>query len=172
MPESWTTRCTRWYINWAPAYRGTGGRLEYIAHDWTEVRVRLPLSWRTRNIVGTIFGGSLYGAIDPVYMLMLMHTLGPEFVVWDKAATIHFLKPARSTLWATFQLTASRISELRSSAMAQGKSECHFDVELADRDGLVHARCRKTLHVRWKAAGASPRDNVLPDAQPNPPGGT
>ena len=93
MSESWATRRARWMFNFFPAYRGTGARVEYIASDWMEVRVRVPLSWRTRNYVGTIFGGSLYGAIDPFYMLMLIKLLGPDFIVWDKAATIRFRRP-------------------------------------------------------------------------------
>jgi len=59
------------------------------------VRIRLPLIWRTRNYVGTIFGGSLYGAVDPIYMIMLIKALGPDYIVWDKAATIRFLRPGR-----------------------------------------------------------------------------
>ena len=152
MPESWTTRRARWLLNWFPAYRGTGGRVEYIAGDWTEVRIRLPLSWRTRNYVGTIFGGSLYGAVDPLYMLMLIKCLGPEFVVWDKAATIRFLRPGRTTLWAVFELAPSIIAEIRSAAIAQGSIERDFAVALQDREGIVHATCTKTVHVRWKRA--------------------
>ena len=52
MPETWRTRLTRWGFNLFPAYLGTGARLTYIAADWSEVRVRLPLNWRTRNYVG------------------------------------------------------------------------------------------------------------------------
>ncbi len=152
MPESWTTRRARWYFNWFPAYRGTGARVEYIAHDWGEVRVRLPLSWRTRNYVGTIFGGSLYGAIDPIYMLMLIKRLGPEFIVWDKAAHIRFLRPARATLWATFLLSAALLEEMRSAVLAEGRINRDFGVELKDREGVVHASFRKTLHVRSRAA--------------------
>ena len=51
MPESFRTRLMRWGFNLWPCYRGTGGRVTFIAADWREVRVRLPLSWRTRNIV-------------------------------------------------------------------------------------------------------------------------
>ena len=54
MSESWQTRLRRWGFNFFPAYRGTGARITYIAADWREVRIRLPLSWRTRNYVGTI----------------------------------------------------------------------------------------------------------------------
>ncbi len=90
MAESLKTRLARWRFNFFPAYRGTGGRITYIAHDWREVRIKLPLSWRTRNYVGTTFGGSLYGAVDPIYMIMLIKVLGPDYVVWDKSATIQF----------------------------------------------------------------------------------
>src|SRR5262250_862262 len=100
MAESFESRRLRWLFNWIPAYRGTGARVTYVASDFREVRVRLPLSWRTRNYVGTIFGGSLYGAVDPVYMIMLIKILGPGYTVWDKAATIRFLKPGRATLFA------------------------------------------------------------------------
>ena len=93
MPESLSSRLLRWKFNLFPAYRGTGARIDYIADDFREIRVRLRLSWRTRNAVGTIFGGSMYGAVDPVYMIMLMRLLGREFVVWDKSAEIRFLKP-------------------------------------------------------------------------------
>ncbi|MEO8634691.1 MAG: DUF4442 domain-containing protein [Gemmatimonadales bacterium] len=157
MPESWTTRRARWLFNWFPAYRGTGARIEYIADDWTEVRIRLDLSWRTRNYVGTIFGGSMYGAIDPIYMLMLIKCLGPDFVVWDKAAAIRFVRPGRSTLRTTFQLAPAIIAELRAAAMAHGKVEHDFEVELRDHDGVLCATCRKTLHIRWKPRDVSER---------------
>ena len=76
MPESFNTRLRRWKFNLFPAYRGSGGRVTYIADDFREVRIKLPLSLRTRNAVGTIYGGSMYGAVDPIYMIMLMRLLG------------------------------------------------------------------------------------------------
>jgi acyl-coenzyme A thioesterase PaaI-like protein len=146
--ESWQTRLTRWKFNWYPAYRGTGARVTYIAADWREVRVRLPLNWRTRNIVGTIFGGSLYGAIDPFYMIMLIRVLGPDYVVWDKAATIRFLEPGRETLRATFRLTDEDIARIRADVDRLGKAEPEFTVELLNAAGQAQASCRKLLSVR------------------------
>lgn len=84
MPENFKSRTFRWFFNFFPAYRGTGGRVAYIAGDWQEVRVRLPLSWRTRNYVGTIYGGSIYASVDPIYMLMLMKILGSDYIVWTR----------------------------------------------------------------------------------------
>jgi acyl-coenzyme A thioesterase PaaI-like protein len=157
MPESWASRRARWSFNWFPAYRGTGARVEYISADWTEVRVRLPLSWRTRNYVGTIFGGSLYGAIDPMYMLMFMKLLGPEFVVWDKAASIRFLKPGRTTLRATFLVDAATLESVRSEVMQVGRLDRDFEVALVDDAGIPHATALKTIYFRWKGFTSAPR---------------
>ena len=148
MPESWTTRLARWGFNWFPAYRGVGARIEYVASDWKEVRIRLPLSWRTRNYVGTIFGGSLYGAVDPIYMIMLIKVLGPDYVVWDKAATIRFKMPGRSTLRATFRLEDAELDALRADVLRDGRTERTYVVELKDGDGNVCMSCDKLLTVK------------------------
>ncbi len=138
----------RWGFNLFPAYRGTGARITYIAADWREVRVRLPLSWRTRNYVGTIFGGSLYGAVDPLYMIMLIKILGPAYTVWDKAATIRFRKPGRSTLFAHFLLEETEIREIRRLLDAGSPIDRVYTVDLADAAGVVHASVEKTIYVR------------------------
>lgn len=156
MPESFRTRLWRWGFNLFPAYRGTGGRVTYIADDWREVRIKLPLNWRTRNYVGTIFGGSLYGAADPFYMVMLIKLLGPEYVVWDKAAAIRFRKPGRTTLTARFVVTEDELAAIRAAAALQPSVERTYTIELADAAGVVHATVEKTVHVRRKDARRYP----------------
>jgi hypothetical protein len=148
MPESWATRRMRWGFNLFPAWRGTGARVTYIADDWHEVRVRLPLTWRTRNYVGTLFGGSLYGAADPMYMIMLIHILGPSYTVWDKAAAIRFRKPGRSTLYARFLLDEAEIEAIRGLLETAPSIDRVYTVHLADASGLVHASVEKTIHIR------------------------
>jgi acyl-coenzyme A thioesterase PaaI-like protein len=137
-------------MNLFPAYRGTGGRVEYVAGDWKEVRVRLPLSWRTRNAVGTIFGGSLYGAVDPLYMLMLIRLLGSDYVVWDKAATIRFRRPGRTTLRAAIHVDDAELDRIRAAVAEHGKVDRVYRIELVDADGLVHAEVEKTVYVAAK----------------------
>lgn len=146
--ESWHTRIRRWGFNLFPAYFGTGARLTYIRHDWLEARVRLDLTWRTRNYVGTIFGGSMYGAVDPIYMVMLIKALGPGYVVWDKAATIRFRRPGRTPLFATFRLDPEVVIEIRRSLETEETLDREFLVELVDAGGVVHATIDKTIHVR------------------------
>ncbi len=150
MPESFKSRLFRWGFNFFPAYRGTGGRVAYISDDWHEARVRLPLSWRTRNYVGTIYGGSIYASIDPIYMLMLMNILGKGYVVWDKAATVRFRKPGKTTLHADFLLTRDEIAEIRRLAETERSVDRIYKVELKDKEGKVHATIEKTLYIAKK----------------------
>lgn len=152
MPESWRTRVSRWGFNWFPAYRATGARIEYIASDWREVRVRLPLTWRTRNYVGTIFGGSMYAAVDPIYMVMLIKLLGPAYEVWDKTASIRFRRPGRSTLHATFRVEPGELETIRGIVAQHGKAEHRFTVDLLDAGGDAVANCEKSLSIRQKTA--------------------
>ena len=147
MAETWRSRSYRWFFNWFPAYRGTGARVTYIAGDWSEIRIALPLSWRTRNYVGTIFGGSMYGAVDPIYMIMLMRLLGRGFTVWDKAAEIRFRKPGRGTLYATFKVGEEELTEIR-AATESGPIDRIFTVDLVDAEGVVHASVTKTIYIR------------------------
>jgi len=150
MPESRASRFFRWGFNVFPAYRGSGGRVTYIAGDFREVRVKLPLNWRTRNYVGTTFGGSLYGAVDPFYMIMLIKILGPDYVVWDKAASIRFRKPGRSTLNARFLLDDAEVAAIK-TALESGRSvDRTYRIELTDAAGVVHAEVEKVIYIARK----------------------
>ncbi len=150
MPESLRSRIYRWGFNLFPAYCATGARITFISRDFREVRIRLPLSWQTRNYVGTIFGGSMYAAIDPVYMLMLIKNLGPGFVVWDKSACIQFKKPGRTTLFARFVLEEGELDAIRSSLTHSHSVDRTYQVELTDKKGVVHASVEKVVYIRTK----------------------
>src|SRR3970282_1580075 len=126
MTESWLSRFARWRLNWFPAFRGTGGRATFVRHDFREVRIRLPLNWRTRNYVGTIYGGSIYGAVDPIYMLMLMRVLGRDYLVWDKPPTIRFRRPGRTTLYATFIVPDDLVDGIRNELETADKLDRLF----------------------------------------------
>lgn len=151
MPESLRTRLLRTGFNLFPAYRGTGARITYIADDLREIRVRVPLSRRTRNYVGTIFGGSMFGAVDPIYMVMLIRVLGPEYVVWDKSSSIRFRRPGRTALFARCVLDDEVLDSIRAGLRDSRATERIFRVDLMDAEGVVHAEVEKAIHIRRRA---------------------
>jgi acyl-coenzyme A thioesterase PaaI-like protein len=139
-------RC--WSFYFFACYRGTAARVRYVAPDWSEIRLDLPLYWRTRNYVGTIFGGSMYAAVDPIYMLMLIRRLGPDFVVWDKAATIQFKRPGRQTLHARFVVNDEELEAIRTALESQRSVDRTYVVELADGSGTICATVEKLIYAR------------------------
>mgnify|MGYP000707548235 CR=1 FL=1 len=152
MAESFATKIDRWKFNFFPAYRGTGARVVYISRDYREMRVKIPLSWRTRNYVGTIYGGSMYGGIDPIYMLMLIKVLGTDYVVWDKAAKIRFKRPGKETLYADFLLTEAELNEIKALLKTQKSVDRIYTVELKDKNGKIHCLIEKTLYIAKKGS--------------------
>jgi acyl-coenzyme A thioesterase PaaI-like protein len=140
----------RWRINLFYWFAAPGARLTRLSPDWREVDLELRLNWRNRNYVGTIFGGTLYSALDPIYMLMLIRNLGSDYVVWDKSATIHFRKPGRSTLSARFRVTQEHLDEIRAALDSQRSIDRVFTVDLVDSEGTVHVTAEKLIYIRKK----------------------
>jgi hypothetical protein len=139
----------RW-VNLYPPYLGAAVHVTRISDDFRNVEVEMPLRFYNRNYVGTHFGGSLYSMCDPFYMLMLINILGPEYIVWDKAATIRFKKPGKGVMRASFHLTEEQIAEIRAAAETQPKVEPQFQVLVKDAEGNVVAEIDKLLYVRKK----------------------
>ncbi len=145
------TRIFRLGMNLYPMFFGTGGKVTFIAADWREVHVRLGLSVWSRNYVKTIFGGSLFSASDPFYMLMLLHVLGKSFVVWDKSATIRFRRPGTQTLYARFVLDENLVADIRRRVAEGGETDQTFVIQWVDREGHVYAEIERNCYVASKA---------------------
>lgn len=150
MKEPFSSKIKRWGFNFFPAYRRTGGRLAYLDSNWSRVDLKLPLNWKTKNYVGTTFGGSMFGAVDPIYMIMLIKRLGPEYSVWDKSARINFKKPGKGTLYATCKILDDELNTIRQILETESTTERTYHIELKNDDSEVCAIIDKTIHIRRK----------------------
>lgn len=147
MSTSWQ-RFRERLINFYPPLFGAGIRSRSV--DEYTIHVEMKLTALNRNIVGSHFGGSLYAMYDPWFMLILMRSLGTDYIVWDKAASIQFLQPGRGTVTATFHIPLERIAEIRLAADRGQKIEPTFAVDVLDAQGKAIARVEKLLYVRKK----------------------
>jgi len=114
------------------------------------LKLEIPHNWRTRNYVGTIFGGSLYAAVDPMYMIMLIQRLGPDYVVWDKAATIQFKKPGKCKLYACFEITDEEVQFIQQELKKAKSMDRVYQLDITDLNGEVYAKVDKTIYIRKK----------------------
>jgi acyl-coenzyme A thioesterase PaaI-like protein len=140
----------RLILNLWPPFLFAGIRVTEVAAGYRRARVELRMRPWNRNYVGTHFGGSLFSMTDPFWMLLVLQSLGRDYIVWDKAGEIEFVKPGRGTVRACFELDSAVLAELREAAADGAKVLRWFDTDVVDADGYVVARVRKQLYVRRK----------------------
>lgn len=145
MTESFRTRLERFGFNHFPAYRRTGARISYIRSDWREVHIKLPLNRRTRNYVGTMFGGSMFAAVDPIYMVMWLKILPRGDRVWVKHGEIDFRRPGRETLYARFLISDEDLDAVTSALESRGRHEMSVRIPLETASGVTCALAGQTL---------------------------
>ncbi|MBW0148978.1 DUF4442 domain-containing protein [Marinobacter arenosus] len=131
-------------------YLGAGVKVSHIADDFSAATVEMRQHWYNTNYVGTHFGGSLYSMVDPLYMLLLMRRLGTDYIVWDKSASIEFIRPGKGRVSAHFDLTDDRVAEIRRKTAGGEKYLPEWDIEIKDDSGELVARVHKVLYVREK----------------------
>lgn len=149
--ESFGSRKFRWLLNVWPCIWCTGSKVEFVAADYKELHVSLQLNLRSRNRVGTVFGGSIYSSVDPYFMLMLMNVLGKEYVVWDKGASMKFLKPIVQKVKCRFLLSDELIEEIKNKIAENGELSFDLPLHYEDDNKTTHAVFTKTLYVASKA---------------------
>jgi len=133
-----------------PPFLGAGIRLRHMSEDFREAEAELKLGRLNRNAVGTQFGGSLFAMTDPFYAIMLMRNLGPEYLVWDKSASIEYVAPGRGTVRARFELTEARLARIRAQAAGGEKVLPEFDTDIVNAEDEVIAKVHRTVYVRLK----------------------
>lgn len=133
-----------------PPFLGAGIHIIELDDDFTSLTSRLRSSRLSRNNQGTQFGGSILSLTDPFFTIMLLHHLGNEHYVWDRAVEAEFVKPGRTALTAHFSVTPELVAELRAAAAGGDKVLRWLEVEVRDADGDVVARVRKQIYVRLR----------------------
>ncbi|CAG0977676.1 hypothetical protein BURK1_01569 [Burkholderiales bacterium] len=138
-----------------PPFRGAGIKVTRVSDDYREVDVMLKLGLLNRNYFGTQFGGSLYAMTDPFHALMMFHNLGRDYVVWDKAGAIRYVKPGRGPVYAHLRLDAEAIEHARAATANGDRHEPTFSADIVDAHGETVAVVAKTLHIRRVSARAA-----------------
>ena len=139
-------------FNVSPMYRRSTGRIADVSDDLSTIQIRLPISYRNRNYVGAIYGGSMFSAVDGVPMVQLMNIIGDDYVVWDKSAGIVFKRPAREDLYATVAFTGDELADIRRQVAEHGEMTFEKLIPWQNRDGdITYSEVRKQLYVADKA---------------------
>ncbi|MFK7786260.1 MAG: DUF4442 domain-containing protein [Crocinitomicaceae bacterium] len=143
-------RAFKFFFNISPMYRRTGGRIVSASENLDDIKIKLKLNYKTRNYVGTMYGGHMYSCVDGIYMVQLINLLGKDYVVWDKAATIKFKRPGTSTLFAHFKISEKLLEEIKKDVTNEDEIDLKLDVELVNAEGKTCAEVEKIIYISTK----------------------
>ena len=138
----------KWFLNFWPPYLGAGIHVNTISKDWRYVQVSLKKRWYNSNYFNTAFGGSLYSMIDPFFALMVMKSLGRDYVVWDKHGEIRFITPGRAHVISEFRVSQKEIDDIKETMAQNQRCEPVFTVDIIDTQGVLVAQAIKKLSVK------------------------
>jgi acyl-coenzyme A thioesterase PaaI-like protein len=119
--------------------------------DFLGVDVRIGKSILNKNYNGSIFGGTIYSATDPVYALLFDQVLqrkGFKVRVWLKSASIQYLKPGRFHLYFTVHLTEEMLAEAISALTTVGKFVKAYPINITNKQGELCATVMNEVYVR------------------------
>lgn len=150
MSKVYKPKIVKLALNSWPPFWGAGIKILSISDDFREVKMKLKLRWWNKNANRTQYGGSIFSLTDPVYSLMLMGILGEQYFVWDKEASINFIKPGQSDLYADFIVPTDQLEDIRRQTANGDKCFPEFVIHIKDGNGNVVSEVQRKLYVRKK----------------------
>ncbi len=150
MSKIYKPKIVKFALNSWPPFWGAGIKILSISDDFREVKMKLKLRWWNKNANRTQYGGSIFSLTDPVYSLMLMGILGDQYYVWDKEASINFIKPGQSDLYADFLVPLDQLEEILRLTANGDKCFPEFIIHVKDKNGNVVSEVQRKLYVRKK----------------------
>jgi len=147
-------------FNLSPMYKRSTGKIIYVSDDLLNVKVKIPVSYKNKNYVGSIFGGSLFSATDPIYMIQLINILGNNYVVWDKSSFIKFIKPVYEDGFIDFIFSTDEIEEIKKRIEVEKKIDLIKELEIVSKDkSTVFTKIDKTIYIADKTYYKNRRKN-------------
>jgi len=138
-------------FNLSPMYRRSCARVIHVSEDLLHVRIKLPISYKNKNYVSSIFGGSMFSAVDPFPMVQLINLIGNDFVVWDRSAEIIFKRPARETIYADFTYSLEELDLIKQRVGEENEIDYVKSTLLTSEDGTkTFCEVKKTLYIANK----------------------
>lgn len=131
-----------------PPFLFSGIKIIKRSPDFRYFAVKLKLRFWNSNYLGTQYGGSIFSMTDAFYMIMLINNLGKEYTVWDKAASIRFLKQGRTNLYAEFKLSEEDLTEIRQEIEKNNRMNWVRKVVIKDEKDEIIAEVERVISIK------------------------
>ena len=148
-PETFKAKWMRRGFNLIPNNHFSGGRIVYASPCKRRGIATLPFNYRNVSALGTMFGGSMYSAIDSMGVaLLFQHVDIREYLIADTHGTMKHIKPGRRRLFAIINLKEEDEVRMYRELRENGESRIVFDIDIVDVDDNLIAQSTKSVLVR------------------------
>lgn len=144
-------RGLRWVLNLFPPLLFNRISIQSISKDFMEIKVCVRHSWINKNFNRTIFGGTIFSAVDPYFPTMYWHVFSRKKIpmeVWLKSAEINYKHPAKTNLSLVFTLKEEDIRTALKGLQKDGSFQVWHTVEAVDEDGIICAEAKVLIYLR------------------------
>jgi acyl-coenzyme A thioesterase PaaI-like protein len=115
------------------------------------IRVKVNKSLMNSNYNNSIFGGTIFAAADPFYPLLFHQVLlhkGYHVRVWLKSAAIEYIKPGRTDLFFSINITEDDIKEVEQVLNSDGKHVKAYPIEMYNKQGELCVLVSSEIYIR------------------------
>lgn len=115
------------------------------------IDIKINRSLFTSNLGNSIFGGTIFSATDPFYALLfgqIMQHKGFKITVWLKSAQIQYIKPGRTDLHYTIEITDEMIAEAATALKTEGKHIKAYPIEIYNTANELCAMALNEVYIR------------------------
>lgn len=137
----------KYFFNISPLYIRTTGNIKYVSDDVHKIIVEIPLTYKNRNYSGTMFGGSILSATDPIYMLQLIHILGTDYIVWDKSAYVDYIRPINQKAIAVFEFQKEEIEKIKEMVKNDNEIVIKKQINITNSEGQIFCYLEKKIYI-------------------------
>ncbi len=121
--------------------------LEEHNEDWSKVRVRLPLTWMSKNAAGNMFGGFQASLADPIPAMVCLKKF-PNYRIATKKLEIDFIRVGNSDLTLHFDFDPGQEQHIREELEQHGRATPCFDMVYIRADGKICSKIKNTVAIR------------------------
>lgn len=142
----------KWVLRTYPPFFFQRIWIKNINKDFSGARIKIIKSFLNINSNKTVFGGTIFSALDPIYPILLDQIFKQrgikKTVAWLKSARIEYLKPGKTSLFFDVKLKEEDIKDAFETIDKQGKVVKTFTTEVFDKNGTKCAVCYNEIYIR------------------------
>lgn len=120
-------------------------------NGYHDCELKINKSVLNKNMNGTIFGGSIFSSVDPIYSVMFWQIFAWKKIkvqTWLKSAHIQYVKPGATDLFVHFHLDEKEVNDAEAALNDVGKFVRSYTIEIKNKYNEVCAIAQTEVYIR------------------------